>query len=51
MVSALRPISKCVKRALHFRKVLENEGFKVFEKWALGQNVFWIFGIFWVRMG
>ena len=36
MVTARRLISKCVKKALHFRKVLENEGFKVSKKWTLG---------------
>ena len=36
MVSARRIISKRMKKALHFRKVLENEGFEVSKKWALG---------------
>ena len=35
MVSARRIISKRVTKALHFRKVLENEGFEVYKKWAL----------------
>ena len=35
MVSARRLISKCVTKALLFRKVLENEGFEVSKKWAL----------------
>ena len=36
MVSARRLISKRVTKGLRFRKVLENEGFKVSKKWALG---------------
>ena len=36
IVSARRLISKRVTKALHFRKVLENEGFEVSKKWALG---------------
>ena len=36
MVSARRLISKRVTKALLSRKVLENEGFEVSEKWALG---------------
>ena len=36
MVSARRLISKGVTKALHFLKVLENEGFENFKKWALG---------------
>ena len=36
MVGARRLISKRVIKALLFRKVLKNEGFKVFKKWALG---------------
>ena len=36
MVSARRLISKNVTKALHFRKVLENEGFQDSKKWALG---------------
>ena len=34
MISANRLISKNMKKALNFRKVLENEGFEVSEKWA-----------------
>ena len=33
MVSTRRLISKRVTKALHFRKVLENEGFEVSKKW------------------
>ena len=33
---ARRLISKGVTKALHFRKVLENEGFEVSKKWTLG---------------
>ena len=36
MVSARRLTSKRVTKALHFRKVLKNEGFEVSKKWALG---------------
>ena len=36
MISARRLISKRVTKALHFRKVLENEGFEVSKKWTLG---------------
>ena len=36
MVSAPRLISKRVKKALLFRKMLENEVFEVSKKWALG---------------
>ena len=36
MVSARSLISKRVTKALLFRKVLENEGFEVSKKWALG---------------
>ena len=36
MVSARRLISKRVKKALHLRKVLKNEGFEVSKKWTLG---------------
>ena len=36
LVSANRLISKRVTKASHFRKVLENEGSEVSEKWALG---------------
>ena len=36
MVRARMLISKRVKKALHFRKVLKNEGFEVPKKWALG---------------
>ena len=36
MVSACRLISKRVTKTLHFRKVLENEGFDVSKNWALG---------------
>ena len=35
MFNALRLISKRVEEALHLRKVLENEGFEVFESWTL----------------
>ena len=36
MVSARKLISKRVKKALHFRKVLEIEGFEVSKKWDVG---------------
>ena len=36
MVGTRRPVNKRVRKALHFRKVLENEGFEVSEKRALG---------------
>ena len=36
MVIARRLISKRVTKALHFRKVLKNEGFEVSKKWAIG---------------
>ena len=36
MVSARRLISKRVTKALYFRRVLENEGFEVSKKSALG---------------
>ena len=36
MVIARRLISKHVTKALHFRNVLENEGFEVSKKWAFG---------------
>ena len=36
IVSARRLISKRVTKALHFRKVLKNEGFEVSKKWAFG---------------
>ena len=36
MVSARKLISKRAKKALHFRIVLENEGFEVSKKRALG---------------
>ena len=32
MISAGRPISKRVTKALHFTKVLENDGFEVSKK-------------------
>ena len=35
MVTARRFISKRVTKALHLRKVLENEGFEVSKKWDL----------------
>ena len=35
MISARRLISKRVTKALHFKKVLENEGFEVSRKWTL----------------
>ena len=35
-VSAPGLISKRVTKALHFRKVLKNEGFEVSKKWTLG---------------
>ena len=35
MVSARRIITKWVTKALHFRKVLENEGLEASKKWAL----------------
>ena len=46
MVSACRFISKRVTKALHFRKMLENESFEVSKKWAFGYNEFWFSGIF-----
>ena len=36
MVNARRLISERVTKALLFRKLLKNEGFKVNKKWALG---------------
>ena len=36
VVRARRPISKRMTKTLHFRKVLENEGFEVSKKWGLG---------------
>ena len=35
MVSARRLLSERVTKALHFTKVLKNEGFGVSKKWAL----------------
>ena len=36
MLGARSLISKRVTKALHFRKVLENESFEVSTKWTLG---------------
>ena len=36
MVNARSLSSKRVTKALHFRKLLENESFEVSKKWALG---------------
>ena len=36
MIKAGRLISKRVTKALHFKKVLKNEGFEISKKWALG---------------
>ena len=36
MVSTRRLISKRVTKALHFRKLLENEGFGVSKMWTFG---------------
>ena len=51
MISARRLISKRVTKTSLFRRVLENEGFEVPKKRALGLNEFWFSGIFWVEMG
>ena len=39
MFSARRLIRKRVTKALHFRKVLENESFDVSKRWAFGLNM------------
>ena len=45
ILSARRLISERATKALHFRKVLENEGFEFSKKWAFGSNTFWFLGI------
>ena len=52
MIKARRLISKRVKKAFHFKKVLKNELFEISKTWALGKINFgfWAsFGLKWAQ--